>query len=181
MSEKPSDGNFLQISRDIDELKKLKGQTGPGAPLTPAEEEMMAGRFEILPSTAISEDERKHAHSKKKKGDSDDGGESSSAGNVTGSNYTEVYLEQQRKLREQLDEKKAEDTGAALQKEREEAAKKAMEKKVADDYRFRAREIQNQIVWWQQQAGLGQYDETVIGTTIDTLRNELAGIPQAYW
>ncbi len=180
MSEKPSDGNFLQIPRDNEERRKLKGQTDSGAPLTPAEEEMLAGRFEILPSTAISEDERKHARAKKKKSDGDEG-ESSSAGNVTGSNYTEVYLEQQRKLREQLEENKAKDTGEALQKQREDAAKKAMEKKVADDHRFRAREIQNQILWWQQQSGLGQYDETVIGTAIDTLRNELAGIPQAYW
>ncbi|NTU76702.1 MAG: hypothetical protein HGA90_02650, partial [Alphaproteobacteria bacterium] len=61
------------------------------------------------------------------------------------------------------------------------ADKAAFEKKQNDDLRFRARDLQNQINWWNQQRGMGQYEEPIINATIYKLQNELNGIPAAFW
>ena len=180
MADKPRDSNFLQISRDLDDRKRIKGESLENVrpPLT--DEELAEGRFEILPSTAIKEEAVKHKKKKKKKVEDDDE-DNPSTTRVTSENYKQMYLERQSEEREKPEDQKAKDLGKELQKQQDETAKASIEKKLADEQRFRARELQNQIAWWQQQSGLGQYDEATINGTIETLQRELAGIPAVYW
>lgn len=142
------------------------------------------GRFEVLPTRAIEEDTLKRffgvGKSKKQNAAQQADGGAALTKTVTSSNYCQMYQEQREQ--EALRAKTAVDKAAADKREAEaDLQKQAQEKKQADDMRFRARQIQDQIIWWQQQSGAGQYNDAVINGTIDSLQRELNSIPTHLW
>jgi hypothetical protein len=181
MADKPSGGNTFQILRDIAARLgldlQLQNESEINSLIESVEQDLEHGRFEVLPSNALEEDYSKRAKSagKTKRLDDIETGVRSTA-----DNYRQMYMDQRTREDEMRAEQEKEWRAAEAIKT--EAAKKtAQEKKLAEDCRFRARELQNQIAWWQQQFGLGQYDDATINGTIETLQRELGGIPQGYW
>lgn len=190
MTDKPSDPNDTQIPREMTERKKLAVPRRFGQRPMTHDESRTIQRFEILPANAIEDDERK---SRSKTVDLNEQADScahcgksvcSRCGQKLGvkkhmnsENYQQMYLEQQKTA-------PIEQSGE-LQELREkrlaEAAKKAMEQKHANEQRARAREIQNQIAWWNQQRGMGQHDEQNIDGQISLLQSELNGILPEFW
>lgn len=66
-----------------------------------------------------------------------------------------------------------------------EIAKKQAEKEELNrketGLRIRARELQNQISWWNAQRGTGQYDDTYIDSMLNQFKSELNTIDSRYW
>ncbi|MDD5586585.1 MAG: hypothetical protein PHY92_06475 [Alphaproteobacteria bacterium] len=186
MADQPSGGNTFQILRDIAArlgLDKQKKEEPAAAPIDSVETDLEQGRFQVLPSNALDEDFAKRASTagksakNPKKNKLDD---MAAEVRVTADNYRQMYLDQ-RVHEEAMTGEKEKEMQAAKAKALKDANKAAQEKKAADDYRYRARELQNKIGWWKQQSGLGQYDDSTINAAIDTLQGELGGIPQVYW
>lgn len=175
MKDKTDEGNFIHIPLDIGERRRLRGKLLDAAHVP---ENLTAGRFETIPSNSIGT-----SHSIAP--DTAPAVESSTS-RVTAANYQKVYLEQRAKeataqaAREKemaAQKSKGLDPAAKAQQE----AKAAQERKAADEARFRARELQDQIVWWERQRGQGSYNDSIVESTIDDLRRQLGAIPSAYW
>ncbi len=183
MTEKKSPENHLLILRDVVAERKKEAPTPASKKKyddreEAQEQEDARNRFQTIQSNPIVEDYNKRAQTAERTAasDQDDG----STTRVTGNNYREVYL-QQRNAERRKAEAAAQGKDSPDKKKQEELDKKAREKKAADEQRFRAREIQDQLVWWQRQFGMGQYDDQTVTKMLADLRQELAGIPQAFW
>lgn len=170
MKDKTEDGNYTLIPRTQSERRKAAASPRPAK-----DSWKTGGRFEVLPTKAVSDNYSKRARAAldalAPKGNGPPPAPASGA--VTADNYQKAYLNQQRQTQQQIATAPPVTAGT-------DAAKAYAEKKTADDFRFRAREIQNQIAWWRQQRGMGQYDDTTIGSMVDTLQREWAGIPEGY-
>jgi hypothetical protein len=181
MADQPSDENTYQILRDLaarlEADQKKREESVESSPEEEVEKDLEQGRFEVLPSNALEEHYSKRASTtgKTKKLD-----EMAAEVRSTADNYRQMYMDQ-RVREEQMRVEQEKEIRAAEAKKTEAANKASQEQKIADGQRFRARELQNQIVWWQQQFGQGQYDDATINGTIETLQRELGGIPQGLW
>jgi hypothetical protein len=133
------------------------------------ENDLIHGRFEVLPTKAIEEDFSKRVSRAGQK----EGTAESPQTRITGSNYRQMYTGEQEAAAEK--QKATVETTAQQQAKND---KEIAEKRQADDQRFRARELQNQIDWWKQQQGQGQHDDSAISGAVDTLERELNSIPQ---
>jgi len=185
----PRDNNLSQILRDVADRQSLRGRgeeiRAGEAPRGPA----VPGRFDVIPAQAVVEDRKigKPAAAQAKANKESKSAPSAVSVRVTADNYQKHYLAQRAKQAAELAQKKNEppkhtdkeiaDKAFAA---REKANKDAQEKKIADDYRFRARELQNQIVWWQQQINGGSCDQDTAKASIEALKYALNGIPQSY-
>jgi hypothetical protein len=145
--------------------------------------DLAKGRFEVLPSNPLAEDYLKRAG---------DAARSLRSGRIksleetakgvqhNSDNYRQMYLDQCAKDAAMTPEK-GKQIEEARKIELEAAAKLAEETQKTDTTRLRAREIQNKIAWWQQQSGIGQYDDATINLNIDLLQRELGTIPTGLW
>lgn len=185
----PRDNNLLQILRDVSDRQSMKGRgedmRAGEAPRGPA----VPGRFDVIPAQAIVEDRKigKPAVSQAEADKDAQPAPSAVSVRVTADNYQKHYLAQRAKQAaeraqkknapQKPTEKEIADKAFAAQ---EKANKDALEKKTADNYRFRARELQNQIAWWQRQINDGSCDQDTAKASIETLKYALNGIPQSY-
>jgi hypothetical protein len=109
-----------------------------------------------------------------------------SSGGMTSANYQKVYQQEQAQKQE---EQKRQAQGAkpsassqnSQRQDNEKTQRDTDEKRKEDEYRQRARQLQDQIVYWEGQKGQGAYDETIIANSIDDLKRQLGNIPQQYW
>ena len=182
----PRDNNLSQILRDVADRRSLSGRgeeiRAGEAPRGPA----VPGRFDVIPAQAVVE-ERKIGKPPATQAKESKAAPSAASVRVTADNYQKHYLAQRAKQTAELEQKKKEPQKLTEKEiadkafaEREKANKEAQEKKAADDLRFRARELQNQIVWWQRQISDGACDKDTANASIDALTYALNGIPQSY-
>ena len=142
---------------------------------------LLGGRFEVLPANPIGEDYSKRASDAARSlGGSKDQNESPSQVRRNADNYRQMYMDQ-RAQEVAMTMEKTQAINMENRKVQEAATKKALEEQTANTYRSRARELQTQIAWWQQQSGTGQYDDATISLNVTNLQNELGGIPSGYW
>jgi flagellar biosynthesis GTPase FlhF len=163
--------NIILILRDLMTLVSLR-RSAAKEKVVDKTTDLSKGRFEVIPIKSIKDD-----YTSRFKADANEG---PSGKRVTGDNYKQMYLEQRAREQEKADanKRKAE---AAKREGSDAAAKAAADKKKENDQRSRARTLQDQIAWWQQQHGAGQYEEPVINSMITNLQSELNGIPQRLW
>lgn len=167
MPNKDCDPNAVLILGESHERKSIFGDTRAApslaAPIEPG------GRFDILPASGMA---RKAEEKEQKKNESSIAGLEKPA--LTSENYQEVYLKNQRENAAKEDEgkKDAQADRAAAQKD---------EEKKRNEQRFRARELQNQIAFWEQQRGQGLYDDGTIDAMLEQIRRELGTIPSGLW
>lgn len=167
-----SSPNSDHITHDIAQTRLQKSKTSPAPP--PDE-----NRFDTLPSNSI-----KSASPKTEAATASKSKAADTNMVVTSENYTKAYLEERAKL----DQARAEELKKAAKElpnaAQAEAAKKQaedMQRRHADDQRIRARELQNQIQWWQQQNGLGQYDDATVQWNVSNLEAQLNQISREFW
>ena len=185
----PSDHNLSQILRDVADRQSLSGRgqeiRAGEAPRGPA----VPGRFDVIPAQAVVEERKigKPSAAQAKEAKESKAAPSAASVRVTADNYQKHYLAQRAKQAAELAQKKKEPPKLTEKEiadkafaEREKANKEAQDKKIADNLRFRARELQNQIAWWQQQIDGGACDKDTANASIDALRYALNGIPQSY-
>ncbi len=176
--------NFLHIIRDFAELLMVRLRM-LGDKRDPRDEERTKhNKFDVLPMKALPSG-RLRVQPPDKKGVGRDASGNSTPAKAEGSpskNYAQMYMEQREKAAEAA---KQEATAKKLDEIKREAEKAEAAKiaaaKVADEHRARAREIKNQIIWWQQQTDLGQYDQSTIDGNIYSLNQQLSTIPPEYW
>jgi hypothetical protein len=174
---KKSSGNTDQIPHD---LALTRNPNKPQDTAATTSEETDHNRFEVQQSNSLKDDYLKRI----KKAESDATATSSKTAQVdhavSGDNYLKAYLDE----RAQQDEARAAAQKDAVEKTRVETEKRQkddMAKRQADDHRFRARELQNQIQWWRQQEGAGTHDSATIQGQISNLEWQLTTIPREFW
>lgn len=169
--------NSDQVPRDLALTRIINNPAKPSGYTEPPEE----NRFEVQQSGSLKDDYLKRL----KQAESNASGAPAAKTNsgdhaVSGDNYLKAYLDERAKQ---------DDARAAAQKqaadkartESEQQMKDAMAKRQIDDYRMRARELQNQIQWWRQQEGMGTHDAATIQGQISNLEWQLNAIPREYW
>lgn len=191
-----SNRNFLHILRDIaDAIVSVMRREEDVRKNRFRDEEIAAGKFDVILTASIASEPLPGQTSNQKTPAPDPGKERVDTGNKSApgkirssSNYLQMYVEN-REL--EAAKNKPADTAQATEAtkkaeakkiaDEKAAAEKAAAEKAANEYRYRAREIQEQILWWQKQTDAGQYDESTINGNIYTLKQQLGAIPPEYW
>ncbi len=111
-------------------------------------------------------------------------GKGSSKVTVSGENYLHLYMEQQKQTKEQHLQMARQNAIKDEERRREENKRKEeemiAERKRETETTVRARQIQDQINFWNQQKGQGQYDDATISNMLLPLETELNTIPTGY-
>lgn len=201
---KDVDPNTLHILREMAERKKLLAQKNVDLPPLSPDDARAIRRFEILPSNALSDDKKKHHRLDKREEQEEKDNDKSlnrdgtrhaqdpskcrhgtgvcptcghspkSKVTVSGDNYRQMYMEQQK-------QRQGENADLLNRNKMIEEQKKQAEKQRESEQMTRAHDIQDQITFWKQQYGQGQYDDGTINGMVSTLESELGAIPSNYW
>ncbi len=184
-----SDDTYRQVPQDSADRRKIFQETALrdiGGARERMDEDMEAGRYEIIPSNAIKENYLSDLAKKKKKkkltpggaGAEEDEDEASPYGKerMTGDNYQHMYMEEKAHEREERALHEAAQKLTRLGT----AQSRVQDIRRDDEMRHRVRKLREDMDWWQSQTGQGMYDDDVIGSSVKDLQQQLDALPDDY-